>query len=163
MSEYRKTEVCEPIIAAHRHHCYVPAEVWEVDAATVCGVCQAKNATLITALIQKMPVEIQQPVAVSIRAPVVSITALAFSKPLCQGCGNVKIWESRWNDGERECSGCKDKRGVYSSKASRQLVCRFCCRTVSAHAYRIKDQMCTSPECWEQFNAEWNQSKSAAS
>ena len=158
MSDYQKTEICEPIIAANRNHCYVPAEVWDVDAATVCGVCQAKNAGLISALMQKIPVATPQPVAVSIKAPVVSIKAAGMPPaPFCQTCGIVKIWERRWNDGERECSACKPLN------KSNKLICRFCCREVSVHAFRIKDQMCTRAECWEMFNAEWKQRKSAAS
>jgi len=156
--DYRKTEVCDPIIAANRHHCYVPAEVWEVDAQTVCGVCQAKNATLISALIQKMPVETHQPVAMSIKAPVISIKALGMPpKPYCQICGIVKLWPSRWDDGERECSACR------ALKKSSDLICRFCHRVTAPTQFRIKDQMCLRPECWEQFNAEWKQRKSEAS
>jgi len=157
--DYRKTEICDPIIAAHRHHCYVPPEVWEIDAATVCGVCQAKNASLISALVQKIPVEAPQPIAVSVKPPVISIKALddKYPKPLCQTCGNVRLRVSHWDDGQRECSECKNH------KHSDKRICRFCLREVSATGYRIKDQMCTRNECWEKFNAEWNEEKAAAS
>jgi len=120
MSDYQKTEICEPIIAANRNHCYVPAEVWDVDAATVCGVCQAKNAGLISALMQKIPVATPQAVPVIVRTPVISIKALEgkYPKPLCQICGGVRLRSSDWDNGKRECSECKFKRGGYSKSVA---------------------------------------------
>lgn len=105
---YSKTEVCEPIIAAHRHHCFVAPEVWEVDASIVCGVCQAKNATLISALIQKIPSEIATPVPVNIvKAPVISITP----RPrMCYKCGSAQINRRRWDKGIVECFNCQFNR-----------------------------------------------------
>lgn len=158
MSEYVKTEICGSIIAARRNHCHVPADVWELDAATVCGVCQAKNALLVTALLQSVDIESQE---VVVRASVVKIDA-----QLCTKCSRSHVGAERWNVGLTICSYCQcevDRAADRAAKRAMIRTCRFCGRTnLTAQGFRDKHQACTQVACLVSLWDELKKKKSEA-
>lgn len=97
---------CQIIEQANKHHCHVPARVWDLAPETVCAVCMLKNHALF--------------VAAAISTSEVSSRCIApFRKPrLCEVCGIVQLDRDFWNSGERVCGECRQCR---SKKPFRKL------------------------------------------
>jgi len=151
-SGYNSTAECYIIENTHnKHHCYVPPEVWGIDAYTVCTVCRLKNSRLfvdagITLSKQTSAVVIKFVPAARFIFPGPVIGKKTTDR-LCTSCGTTQIWRRLWDNSERICGTCRQN--------SAPRICRFCGKeNVAKCEWRTKDKMCSDNDCWNAFVSE---------
>ena len=164
---YNPTPECAVIREVYnKHHCHVPASVWEIPAATVCQVCRLKNHKLFAAAVLQSQEPLPEPVApinvIQFQKPALAVAETVKTRQLCQWCGRGRIYVKFWNAGRRICCECSEKEKARLSKletAQRIRSCRICGRTnLPSRFWRKTQGICRSVDCWETFMQEASRS-----
>lgn len=140
---YRPTPECLIIEEKHnKHHCFVPPEVWEIPADTVCAVCRLKNHRLFV----EAAMSEQTHQAIPDVKPF-SVSPKVLER-VCESCGNVQLLRKNWDNGERVCGECQSTRPS-------SITCRICGTTRgNSTSWWSKAGLCSRKACWERYMAE---------